>query len=200
MINLLPPETKIGYRYARRNVQLRRWVFMCLIALVGLAAITTYGLLAIHQDTADYSQKIAASQNRFKREDFAGTQKQVQDISNSFKLLIQVLSKEVLFSALIKQIGAAMPDNANLTGLSIPQTQGGLNITADATDYKTATQVQVNLSDPNNKIFSKADIEGITCQNSSSADPAHPCIVTIRALFTNNNPFLFINSQGKPKP
>jgi Tfp pilus assembly protein PilN len=199
MINLLPPDVKTSYRYARRNVRLRRWVIMCVTALIGLAAITTYGLLAIHQSTADYNHKVATVEATLKRDDFTGTQKQVQDISNSFKLMVQVLSKEVLFSSLIKQIGAAMPDNANLTGLSIPQVQGGLNITADATDYKTASQVQVNLADSKNKIFSKADIESITCQGSSSSDPSHPCVVILRALFTSNNPFLFINSQGKPK-
>jgi len=199
MINLLPPDIKTGYRYARRNVRLRRWVVMCLVALVGLGAITTYGLLTLRTATDDNNRRIAAAQALFKHEDYAGTQKQVQDISNSFKLLVQVLSKEVLFSSLIKQIGTAMPDNANLTSLSIPQTQGALNITADAPDYRTASQVQVNLSDPNNKIFSKADIESITCQSATNVDPTRPCIVVIKALFTDNNPFLFINSQGHPK-
>jgi len=200
MINLLPPDVKTGYHYARRNVRLRNWVLTCLIALVGLGAITTYGLLTIHQATADYNHKVAAAEAQLKREDFTGTQKQVQDISNSFKLLVQVLSKEILFSSLIKQIGAAIPDNAVLTGLSINQTQGGINITADASDYKTATQVQVNLSDPKNKIFSKADIQSISCAGTTATDPLHPCAINLRALFASNNPFLFINSQGRPKP
>ena len=197
MINLLPPEIKQGYRYARRNVQLGRWVIICLLALVGLGAITTYGLLNLHQSTTQSKNQIAAAEALFKKEDFSGTQKQVQDISSSFKLVVQVLSKEVLFSQLIKQIGASMPDNAYLTGLTISQIQGSLNITANATNYQAATQVQVNLADPANKIFSKADIESITCQ--SVVDPAYPCVVTIKALFATDNPFLFINSSvAKP--
>lgn len=197
MINLLPPDIKSQYRYARLNVGLRRWVIMFAIALVGLGIITTFGLLTIQRATVHYNKQIAASQAEFKREDFAGTQKQVQDISNSFKLVVQVLSKEVLFSQLIKQIGASMPKNANLTGLNINQVQGGIGLTANATDYKTATQVQVNLADPANKIFSKADIESIKCQG--NPDPRYPCVITLRALFTNDNPFLFINSKaGKP--
>jgi len=196
MINLLPPEVKTGYQYAHRNVRLRRWVVICLVALVGLGALTTYGLLSLHQATDQANKQITAAENQLKQENFAATQAKVQTVSNSFKLLVQVLSKEILFSGLIKQIGASMPDNANLTGLSIAQTQGGLNITADATDYKTASQIQVNLSDPTNKIFSKADLESIVCQGSNAPDPTHPCTVQIRALFTPNNPFLFINSQG----
>jgi hypothetical protein len=193
VINLLPPEVKSSYRYARRNVGLRRWVVMCLIALIGLGALTTYGLLTLHQSTTHYSNQIATTEALFHKEDFSGTQKNVQDISNNFKLVVEVLSKEVLFSQLIKQIGASMPNNAYLTGLDIIQVQGGLGITANAKDYKTASQVQVNLSDPANKIFSKADIETINCQ--SVVDPDYPCVVNIKALFATNNPFLFINSK-----
>lgn len=196
MINLLPPDIKNSYKYARRNTRLRRWVVICLVALVGLGGLTTYGLLRLHQSTTDYQHQIAATEQLFKKENFSGTQKQVQDISNSLKLAVRVLSKEVLFSELIKQIGASMPNNANLTGLNINQVQGGLNITADATDYKTASQVQVNLSDPSNKIFSKADLESITCQNTTGANKKYPCVVIIRALFAKNNPFLFINGKG----
>ena len=196
MINLLPPDVKQSYRYARRNVQLRRWVITCLIALIGLGVLTTYGLLILHQSVRNNSHQISQTEALFQKEDFSGTQKQIQDISNSFKLVVQVLGKEILFSQLIKQIGASMPDNAYLTGLDINQVQGGLDITANTTDYKTATQVQVNLSDPTNKIFNKADIENITCQSNNAPDPTHPCTITLRALFAGNNPFLFINSKA----
>jgi Tfp pilus assembly protein PilN len=200
MINLLPPDVKTGYRYARRNVALRRWLVMCLVALVGLGALMTYGLLVLHESTVKNQSQIAATQALFKKEDFAGTQQQIQDISNSFNLLVNVLSKEVLFSELIKQTGASMPDGAYLTGLDINQTQGGLNLTAAAVNYQTATQVQVNLADPANKIFSRADIVSIVCTDTNARDPSHPCIVTLRALFEANNPFLFINNNGSAKP
>lgn len=194
MINLLPPDVKDSYRYARRNVSLRKWVIGCLVAFAGLGVITTYGLLVLQQSTNHYNHKIAASETLFKNEDFTGTQAHVQDISNSLKLVVKVLGKEVLFSQLIKQIGASMPTNANLTGLDINGVQGGLDITADAVDYKTATQVQVNLADPANKIFDSADIVNIKCDGAKSK--AYPCQVTIRALFAKDNPFLFINNKA----
>jgi Tfp pilus assembly protein PilN len=194
MINLLPPELKTGYRYARRNVGLRKWVAMFLIALVGLGALATYGMLALKQSTVHYNTEIAATEAVFQSEKSAATQKQVKDISNNFKLVVKVLSQEVLFSQLIQQIAAAIPDNANLTGLNINQTQGGIDISANATDYKTATQVQVNLSDPKNKIFTKADIVSISCTNGGQS--SYPCTVNLRALFAPNNPFLFINNKG----
>jgi hypothetical protein len=197
MINLLPLELKKGYRYGRLNVGLRRWVIIFLVAFVGLGGIATYGLLTLHQSTESYDNQIASSQALFKKEDFSTIQGQVQDISNSFKLVVKVLSQEILFSDLIQKIGAAIPDNSNLTGLSIDQVQGGIDLVANATNYQTASQVQINLSDPSNQIFSSADIESITCQDASNAtDPDFPCIINMRALFANNNPFLFINSKA----
>jgi len=196
MINLLPPDVRSGYRYARRNVILRRWVVACLVALIGLGALVTYGLLSLHQSTVNYKNQIAATEKRFKEENYSGIQNQVKDISNSFKLVVKVLEQEVLFSELLKQIAAVIPYNANLTGLNINQTKGAIDISAVATDYSTATQLQVNLGDPANKIFSKADIVSVTCDRASSTDPHYPCKVNVRALFADNNPFLFINSKG----
>lgn len=196
MINLLPPELKTGYVYARRNVVLRKWIAIFVIALVGLGAIATYGLLTIKQSTVRYNHQIAATEATFQKEKSAETQKQVQDISNNFKLVVKVLSQEVLFSQLIKQIAATIPNKANLTGLTINQVQGGIDISANATDYQTATQVQVNLSDPHNKIFAKADIDSITCDSTAGGSAQFPCKVDIRALFAANNPFLFINNKS----
>jgi hypothetical protein len=194
MINLLPPELKTGYVYARRNVALRKWIVLTLIALAGLGALATYGLLDLKQSTKHYDKQIASTESLFKQERSTEIQQQVQDISNNFKLAVKVLGQEILFSQLIKQIGTAIPNNANLTGLTITQTKGGIDISANAKDYKTATQIQVNLADPNNKIFSKADIVSITCDDDKSA---YPCKVSIRALFAPDNPFLFINEGAK---
>jgi Tfp pilus assembly protein PilN len=194
MINLLPPELKTGYRYARRNVGLRKWIAAFLVALVGLGALTTYGLLTIQQSTVRYTDQIVTTEANFKKEQFSGTQERVKDMSNDFKLVVKVLGQEILFSKLIQQIATTIPTNAYLTGLTISQGQSAVNITADATDYTSATQVQVNLASPANKIFSKADIVSIVCNNTT--DPQYPCIVTIRALFAADNPFLFINSEG----
>lgn len=196
MINLLPPETKESYVYARRNVALRRWLISCLVAIVGMGGVATYGLLSIQQTTVDLTQQVAATETSLKNQNFTGTQAQIQDISNSFKLVLKVLGQEVLFSQVLKQIATSIPSNANLTALNISQVQGGIDISAVATDYTTASQVQVNLADPANKLFSKADLVSIACNDAAAADKTYPCTVTVRALFAPNNPFLFINSKA----
>ena len=190
MINLLPPDIKTGYRYASSNMQLRKWVFTLLASLIGLGIIVTYGLLNIRQSTTNYTGRIASSETLLQQEKFSETQTKVKDISNSFKLAVQVL-----FSELIKQIAAIIPTNANLLSLNINQVQGAIDISAIATDYNTATQVQINLADPTNKIFSKADIVSISCGGTTAVNASFPCTVNLRALFANNNPFLLINSK-----
>lgn len=200
MINLLPPEVKKSYRYARSNVVLRKWLVMFALAFVGLILITSFGLITIQQSSNNYKKSIAVSEAQFEKEKYTEIQKRVQDISSSFKLVNSVLSQEILFSKLIQQIGTAIPSNAILSGLTISQTQGALDITANATDYATATQVQVNLADPNNKIFTKADIINIACSDKTDANgnpSKYPCTVTIRALFGDNSTYLFINNKDK---
>ncbi len=203
MINLLPPETKTSLRYARSNVLLRKWIFMSLIALVGLGLIATYGLLTIQQSSRHYEKDIAASQALFKKENFEGTQKRAEEISSSFKLVVKVLQQEILFSELIQKIATTVPRGANLTGLTINQGQKAIDVSANAVDYNTAAQVQVNLADSKNGIFSKADIISINCSSKSDSGGApslYPCTVNVRALFSNTDSFLFINKDKKAKP
>ena len=112
---------------------------------------------------------------------------------------MQVLSKEVLFSKLLTQVGSVMPGGSVLTALSINQLSGGLDLQAKATDYQTATQVQVNLQDPKSLLFEKVDIVNVQCQSTVTADPLvakYPCTVQMRALFSKTNPFLFISPTG----
>jgi Tfp pilus assembly protein PilN len=198
MINLLPPAVKEDYQYAGRNVGLLRWVASGVVAVIVLGAIGTYGWLNLHQSTKTYTDQVVATQNQLQAAKLQQTNAQVQDITGSFRLVVKVLSQEVLFSKLLKQMATVLPSGANLTNLDIANVASGsgLDITADATNYTTATQVQVNLADPANQIFAKADIESITCNAKSAADPSHPCVVILRAQFAANNPFLFINQQA----
>lgn len=201
MINLLPPELKEAYTYAQRNSKLMHWVISFAFALAGLLVISLGGILYVYQTSHSYDNQISQLQDTLKQEKLTETEKQASDISSSLKLSVKVLSKEVLFSKLLKQLAAVTPSNANLTDLNISQTQGGLDISAEATDYKAATQLQVNLSDAKNQIFSKADIISITCGGTTeNGDNRYPCTVVIRALFAKDNPFLFIsNTTGKTK-
>jgi hypothetical protein len=194
MINLLPQEVSQGYKFARINVVLRKWVISFFILLIGICLVGTYGLIIMQRSEANYQKQDTGIQNGLNKEDVTGTKNQVQAISNSLKLSVKVLSSEVLFSKLLTQIGAVMPNGAVLTGLTINEVQGGLELSADSTNYTTGTQVQVNLASPANKIFSRVDLESIQCLDNSTT--GYGCQVQLRALFNTTNQFLFINQGG----
>lgn len=198
MINLLPPEIKQSYRYGQLNSGLRHWLIAAFCGLIGLGLIGAYGALAMHQAIASTDQQIASTDASLAKAHLSDTKKQTTDITNSLKLVEKVLGQEILFSKLLKQMATALPAGSNLTALNIAQVSGGsgLDVTANATNYTTATQVQVNLADPRNQIFAKADIVSINCDNTTSKNPAYPCTVNIRAQFAQNNPFLFINQKA----
>jgi Tfp pilus assembly protein PilN len=199
MINLLPPETKSTLRYARRNRVLMRWVITNLFCLLGSVVLVAGGWLYLNQSVNQTTKQIDDTNKQLAAQHLTTVQKQVTDMSNNLKLSVQVLSKEILFSKLLTQLGSVIPNNVVLTNLAILQTQGSIEITAQATDYTAATQLQANLSDPKNQIFSHADIENIAC-NSATAGSTYPCTVNIKALFASDNPFLFINDNKKAKP
>lgn len=200
MINLLPPTLKEQYVYGRRNTVLRRWAVALAFGLVGVCVVTFGGLFMMEKSILTYRDKVNDAKQVLADEKLDETRKHAEDITGSVKLAVDVLSKEVLFSKLISQIATVIPSNTNLTDLNIGKDQDSVEIKAIAADYTSATQLQVNLQDPANKIFSKADIQAITCSSGGGSNPRYPCSVTIKALFSKNNPFLFINKNGGQTP
>jgi hypothetical protein len=195
MINLLPPELKQNYQYAHRNTGLLRTLAFFGIGILGLAVIAAAGFMYLQQSSNAYATEAANRKATLESQNQDRVIKQVQDISNSLKLAVQVLSKEVLFSELLKQLAVITPSNASLSGISIVQVEGAVDITAKTTDYAAATQLQINYADPDNKIFSQADIVSVTCTQDSDTPTKYPCTAVIRTLFDKNNPFLFINDK-----
>jgi Tfp pilus assembly protein PilN len=192
MINLLPPELKKHYHYANLNTLLKHWIVGACLALVGIVVIATAGLLYLKQISHSYDAQVTAAKTTLQQQNIDGTRKTVNEISSDLKLSVQVLSKEVLFSKLLKQLATLTPPNTSLSSLNIGPSASAIDIAAETADYNAATQLQVNLADPNNKIFTKADIISINCGSDTGR---YPCSVTIRALLAKNNPFLFINDK-----
>jgi Tfp pilus assembly protein PilN len=197
MINLLPPQIKQNYSFARQNRVLTRWILAVLVAILGLVIISGSELLSMSHKIDSYNTKVSSTQLQLENENSSKVVSQVTSIDDNLNLMVHVLSKEILFSKLLDRLGNITPPNVILTNLSIAQDQSAIDITAQSTNYDAATQLQVNLADPDNQIFSKADIISITCATGNQvANPSYPCTDTIRAMFLSNNPFLFINSNG----
>lgn len=191
MINLLPTDTRRDTLYARRNSRMLRWLLALSVALVVSGLIIGAGYVYLNQSTKDYQKRLEVSKQNLQAQNVEQTQKKVEEISGNIKLTTQVLGKEILFSKLLRQFGATLPANTSLDQLQIDKLQGGLTLSVLAKDINSATQVQVNLQDPKNKIFEKADIENISC-DPGGTNKSYPCTVQIKALFLKDNPFLYI--------
>lgn len=199
MINLLPPELRSSLKYSRKNSELRQWAISMLLVLTLIVVTFIGGLAYLVQTSRSLTKQIELSKTQLQLQNQESVQKNIEDLSSTLKLVVQVLSREVLFSKLLKQVGSVMPQGSILTSLSINQLSGGLDLQAKASDYQTATQVQLNLQDPKSLLFEKVDIINVQCQTTVSADPIanrYPCTVQLRALFNKTNPFLFIPTTG----
>lgn len=192
MINLLPPAVKDEILYARRNTALRRWIVACTLAVAGVGVIVLAGLFYLQKSINNYDSQLVEARQSLKAQKVDETQKQIEDISSSTKLAVQVLSREILFSKLIRQIGSALPSNTALNSLEIDQLEGGIQLSASAADFNSATQIQVNLQDPKNGVFEKSDINSIACADKPPENSLYPCDVSVRALFGKNNSYYFI--------
>jgi len=190
VINLLPTDYKHQLGYARRNTVLRKWLSASVLGVAGICLIIAAGWLFISRTTITEQEQVAARQQQLAAQNLEATQKRVAEISDNIKLASDVLSRQVLFSKLLAQVGAVMPNGTSLVNLSINAPEGGIDLTAGATNYQTATQLQVNLQDPANKIFEKADIVSINCAQTATRSD-YPCQVNIRALFAKENTFQY---------
>lgn len=196
MINLLPPDIKKSMGYARKNATLLRWLSALVVSIAGIFVIIFFGQLYIDQATNRLEEEITQSEENLQQRDIDNVQNRVQEISNSLNLVVDVLSEQILFSNLIRSVGSVIPEGAVLTGLTINEVEGGIDLSADATDYDTATQVQLNLEGPSNEIFTKADILNVSCESSPEEDNAYPCQINLRALFGQNSQFLLLPNEN----
>ena len=195
MINLLPPDVKNNIVYARRNTSIRSWMVAVAGAILAVFIVVGSGQFYLRYSINTYSKQLAAGQAQLKSQNLEQTQKEVESVSGNLKLVVQVLSRAVLFSKLLGQIGSAIPSGSVLTNLSISnKVNGGIDLSFASTDYQTGTQVQLNLADPNNQIFEKADIVNIQCVQPATPTK-YPCTIQIRALFAKNNSFSFISKN-----
>ncbi|MBL8121267.1 PilN domain-containing protein [Candidatus Saccharibacteria bacterium] len=191
MLNLLPSQYKEAYRLGRINRHLVHWIVVCIIGIIGAITITASGYLYLDHTSRAYKKQADSANQQLASQNLTGIQSQVKEMSNNLNLVIEVLSKQVLFSDLLDRLTKLLPPNTNLTGISIAQTQGGIDITAAAKNYSDATQFQVNLTDSANELFSKADIVSINCSGTGD----YPCTVILRALFSPQSPSMFTNNS-----
>lgn len=196
MINLLPNDRKQEYLFARRNTSLLRFIIGVLIGIIFVIFVILFGYTLISSETKAYNDAVKSSASKLSSQDEQQTIAKVKEISNNLNLMVKVLNQQVLFSELLKQLGAVMPNGTSLKNLSLNESLAGkLDLEVAAIDYASAAQAQINIQDPSNKLFKSADTIYINC---TQKDPVYPCLALIKTTFAPDNSFMLLSkNQGK---
>jgi Tfp pilus assembly protein PilN len=195
LINLLPPAYSEKIHSGRFNEQIRKWILGFSVACGGLLVIILTGYLLINQQIRVLQTSIQSQNDSLNSSNLTQIKSDATKISGNLKVINQVLGQEVHFSKLIQEIGKVMPAGSVLESLTLSnKVSGALDLSAQASTYKAAAQIAVNLSDPANNIFTKVDIVQIGC----SPNPLpYPCTGSYKALFDSKAQSRFLNAtQG----
>ncbi|MEX2006586.1 MAG: hypothetical protein WD877_00170 [Candidatus Saccharimonadales bacterium] len=193
MINLLPPKYANKLKVGLRKKSLVRLAMASFAAILVLIAIFGIGLASMNRQTKADSARIDSLKSQLKAQNLEQVQKDAQIISSDVRVINQVLSRQISFSALIQAIGQVMPEGTVLTSLTLTKIDGAIDLSAKATNHTAASRIAANLNDPANGLFSKVDIINISC---SPAQADYECSVSLKALFSPDAKARFQNAAS----
>lgn len=195
MINLLPSDVIIEIQYARRNTLLLKACTATVLVIIGVILVLGSGQVYLSTTTKKYESDVTSFKKTLQDQNIDSTKKEIQALSNNVNLSLRVLSKEILFSKLLRQAGTVMPPGSSLSSLEINDAKGGIDIAAGVQNYQVGTQVQINLADPKNNLFQKVDLISVGCSEQQASN-GYPCSANFRALFSEDNQYMFINQKA----
>ena len=197
MINLLPDYIKKEIVFGRRNRVLSHWIVVVFLVIVGVGVMTGAGEILINQNINSTQIDAKITQARISSQNLAATQADIKSLSNNFKTVTQILSKQLLFSRLFVKIGGIIPNGVILSGVTITNTNSALDLNIAAISRQAANQAFININDPANGLFAKADLISIDCASSSSSTSSstkYPCTGEIDVMMKSNSSFYYLNS------
>lgn len=194
MINLLPPSYTDKIRYGRKNHTLLNWLTWIGLANIGLILLILFGWGYIDGQSKDIQSQIDYANKQLKVQNLDQVERDSQEITKNVRTINQVLSKEIIFSQLVQEVGRIIPANSVLGSISLTQVSGSIDLIVNSRDYNSAVQAAANLNDPKNNLFEKVDVVNINCTASSSA---YNCTSTFKALFSKDAESRFLKiSKG----
>lgn len=192
MINLLPPAVKQEITFARRNGVLIRWIIAMVAVIVGIGFMTLFGQFYINKNTQNQQKVAKLTEERIAAQNLSSTKKELQTLSDDVKTIVQILNKQLLFSKMLTSIGSILPAGTALSDITFTSSDSAIDLSVSAADKNAATQAFVNINDPSNNLFSKADLVSITCDSGSTKK--YHCGAQIRVTLKNDSSFYFLNS------
>lgn len=192
MINLLPPEVKQEITYGRRNNVLVRWIVAVIIVIAGIGFMTIFGLFYINQNVKSQQKVAKIAQQSIDNRNLEATKNELQSLSDKIKTIVQILNRQLLFSKMLTTIGGILPGGAVLSDINLTTSDLAIDLSLATIDRAAATQAFININDPKNNFFDKADLVSIICEGTGSKK--YPCTARIRVTLKNDSSFYFLNS------
>jgi hypothetical protein len=198
MINLIPSHVKEDIVYGRRNRLVLRWIIAVLLVIAGVGLMTVFGQFYINKNVHSLEAAAKITQDRISAQNLQSTQQDIQTLSNNFKTVTLLLSKQLIFSKLFIKIGSIIPNGAILSGITLTTNNSSLDLNIIATTRDSATQSFINISDKSNGLFDKADLLSVNCtiktSGASETDSKYPCTAMIKVSIKTDSSFYFLNS------
>lgn len=193
MINLTPSDIKKDRNYRRNNLRYSRWIAQSILMLLILNVfmVAGYGLISARQNQLD--EKKSSLSEEISNLKLGEVESKYASFVANVSTVTQILSKQILYSDLIKQIGSVTPTGATLNSVSISSKDNALDLNFKINSQDIAPIIQLNLEDEKNNLFSKADIVQLNCPTTAT------CTTQLKAEYKKDFPYLFINTLGSKK-
>lgn len=186
MINLLPTDKKDIIRYAKRNRLLLNWIVIVSLCFIGLYAIIGIGYIYLNSTTIALQKEVAQQAEELESPAVKSAKEELQSIQANTQLAVDVLTRQILFSELITDLSAILPEQVVLNNLALSNDASALDLTFNTATLSAGSQTLANLRDPNNGVFVDADLNSLTCSDEPSP---YPCTASIKALLADTAQF-----------
>ncbi len=199
MINLMPDYMRQEVGYARRNYVLLKWLMTVGVVITAIGLMTVFGQYYINHNTKSLQATAEITQARIDSQDLQETQASIQGLSNNFITITQLLKRQLLFSKMFVKIGSIIPQGAVLSGITLSTTtSAAIDLNVITINRDVATLAFVNISDPTNGLFDKADLLSTSCTTvtaqTEGLSAKYPCSATIKVVIKTDSSFYFLNS------
>jgi hypothetical protein len=199
MINLMPDYLHQEIAFARRNYALLKWLMAITIVIIAVGGMTVFGQYYIGRNTKSLEAAATVTQERISAQNLQATQTDIQNLSNNFTTVTKLLKQQLLFSRMFVKIGSIVPSGTILRGITLSTTTStAIDLNVVAINRDAATQAFVNISDPANGLFDKADLLSVACStvgaDTSDLTAKYPCSAMIKVVIKTDSTFYFLNS------
>lgn len=184
MISLLPPDAKKELAAARANVLLLRYIVLAAAVIAFLCLEMAVVYVFLNQQKA--SSMTAIATNNKKSEELAPVKAEATAFNDNLKIAETILSKQVSYTAIIKQFSDTLPDGVVIQSLAIDPATIGKPISMPIKAKSRAAVFAFKDNFNSSPYFENVSIQSITdatAAGGTTSTSAYPVDATVNITF-----------------